>query len=175
MSRNRPTGPRAGAAEVSGKQVVVLICLLTAIGGALFLYLGPKATERRPGLLHLGVRYANEGSRDFLRYGGGDPATRVAFYSIPATEDEPVFARKDLERGRNLVPLEAVPDGNYVVRAEAEGFGAEEFFITVEDGRTRPIEDFPVPDDGHVARNMIGVRFEPARPPTDGTPAARER
>jgi hypothetical protein len=52
--------------ELKGPIVVAMLLILTGIVGSLFIALGPNATERAPGVVHIGVRYANEMSLTFL-------------------------------------------------------------------------------------------------------------
>lgn len=159
-------------AEASGRHVVAGLLALTAIVGSLFLYLGPRATEKNPGVLHVGVRYANERTTAFLKYGKDGPEAELAFLA----PDGSVARRVDgLRIGRNLVPLEGLDDGRYTARIRADGFRPVEVPVVVDGRRLDPAKDF-APAPGRMADyNMLGVRLEPlpgtASGPTDPTGA----
>ncbi|MFP4166120.1 MAG: hypothetical protein ACLFUF_03015 [Opitutales bacterium] len=147
--------------ETGGRYVVIVLLLLTAIAGGLFIYLGPRATEKRPGVLHLGIRYTNERSVDFLRYGKEGPPARIAFID---KDGKAVRAVDKLERGRNLVPIGELPAGPYTARISAPGYEAKRIPVEIEARVLRPAPGFSGSANAHADRNMIGVRLSPDSP-----------
>ncbi|MEM8866699.1 MAG: hypothetical protein AAGC73_00370 [Verrucomicrobiota bacterium] len=145
--------------ELKGPAVVILLLLLTAGVGSMFIYLGPKATEKTPGVLHVGIRYQNEGSIDFLRYGKKGPDARIEFIAA----DGSIPHRMDgLKIGRNLVPLENLEPGTYTARLSANDFRPIELKVVAEGRMINPLETAPIPAGAIADYNMIGVRFKPA-------------
>ena len=88
--------------QPKGNLVVVALLLLTGFVGALFIILGPNATERSPGVLHVGVRYDDESAMRFARYGKNGPGARVDFI---APQGLTAYTVENLQTGRNLVPM----------------------------------------------------------------------
>jgi hypothetical protein len=143
--------------ELKGRYVVALLLLLTGIVGSLFIALGPKATERAPGVVHIGVRYANEMSLDFNQYGKTGPGATI---DLVAADGTVAYTHEGLSIGRNLMPLQGVPNGPYTARLHAPGYHAREIPIIVEGRMINPPKD-AVFETGTLADyNMIGVRFE---------------
>jgi hypothetical protein len=144
--------------EPQGKYVAIGLVVLTAIVGSLFIYLGPKATGKTPGILHVGIRYANENSLAFTRYSKTGPGARIEFVaadgSIPHSFD-------NLKIGRNLVPIKNLTDGPYTARLSAEGFRTVEVPVIVEGRMLNPPNDAQFAHGTHADYNMVGVRFEP--------------
>ena len=143
--------------ELKGGLVVALLLLLTGIVGTLFIVLGPKATEKSPGVIHIGVRYANERSLEFNQYGKSGPGATI---EIVAPDGKIAYTHKKLQIGRNLMPLKDIPNGHYTARLSAPGYVSKELPIAVEGRMINPPKDAKL-DDGSIADyNLIGVRFE---------------
>ena len=143
--------------ELKGGLVVALLLLLTGIVGTLFIVLGPKATEKSPGVIHIGVRYANERSLEFNQYGKNGPGATI---EIVAADGKVAYTHKNLQIGRNLMPLKDIPNGQYTARLSAPGYVSRELPIIVEGRMINPPKDAKL-DDGSIADyNLIGVRFE---------------
>ena len=143
--------------ELKGGLVVALLLLLTGIVGTLFVVLGPQATEKSPGVIHIGVRYANERSLEFNQYGKSGPGATI---EIVATDGKVVYTHENLQIGRNLMPLKDIPNGRYMARLSAPGYVSRELPIIVEGRMINPPKDAKL-DDGSIADyNLIGVRFE---------------
>lgn len=144
--------------ESQGKYVVIGLILFTAIVGSLFIYLGPKATEKTPGILHVGIRYANEHTMEFTQYSKTGPGARIEFIaadgSIPHTVERLVI-------GRNLVPISNLTDGSYTVRLSAEDFVTVEIPMIAEGRMLNPPKNAKFMPGTHADYNMIGVRFAP--------------
>jgi hypothetical protein len=142
-----------------GKYVAIGLVVFTAIVGSLFIYLGPKATEKTPGILHVGIRYANEHTMEFTQYGKTGPGALIEFIapdgSIPHSVER-------LAIGRNLVPISNLSEGTYTVRLSAEGFLTVEVPMIAEGRMLNPPKDATFAEGTHADYNMIGVRFEPA-------------
>ena len=144
--------------EMRGRFVVVLLLVLTGVVGMLFIALGPQATERSPGVVHVGVRYANEMTIEFNQYGKTGPGATI---ELVDPSGEIAYTFENLKIGRNLLPLRDVPSGPYTARLSALGYKAREVPIIVEGRMLNPPKD-AVLEPGTIADfNMIGVRFEP--------------
>ena len=126
---------------------------------SLFIYLGPKATEKTPGILHVGVRYANEHMMEFTKYSKTGPAARIEFIATDGTIPHSV---ERLAIGRNLVPISNLTDGPYTVRLSAEDYVTVEVPMIAEGRMLNPPKDAEFTEGTHADYNMIGVRFEPA-------------
>ena len=143
--------------ELKGGLVVALLLLLTGIVGTLFIVLGPQATEKSPGVIHIGVRYANERSLEFNQHGKNGPGATI---EIVAADGKVAYTHENLQIGRNLMPLKDIPNGHYIARLSAPGYVARELPIIVEGRMINPPKDATL-DDGSIADyNLIGVRFE---------------
>ena len=143
--------------ELKGGLVVALLLLLTGIVGTLFIVLGPQATEKSPGVIHIGVRYANERSLQFNQYGKSGPGATI---EIVAADGKVAYTHENLQIGRNLMPLKDIPNGHYKARLSAPGYVSRELPIIVEGRMINPPKDAKL-DDGSIADyNLIGVRFE---------------
>ena len=138
--------------------IVIGLLLLTSIVGSLFIYLGPKATEKSPGILHVGIRYANENTMEFAQYGKKGPGGRIEF--IAPDGSIPYFVN-DLVIGRNLVPIIDLTDGPYTARLSANGFRTVEIPMIVQGRMLNPPQDIQFKQGTHADYNMIGIRFEP--------------
>lgn len=143
--------------ELKGGLVVALLILLTAIVGGLFIVLGPKATERSPGVVHIGVRYANERSLEFNQYGKNGPGATI---ELIAPDGRAVYFYENLRIGRNLMPLKDVSNGPYIARLSAPGYKSREVPIIVEGRMINPPRGAQLEDGTLADYNMIGVRFE---------------
>ena len=144
--------------EMRGPFVVVLLLTLTGVVGTLFIALGPQATERSPGVIHVGVRYANEMSIEFNRYGKTGPGATI---ELIASGGGIAYTFENLKIGRNLVPLQDIPSGPYTARLSAPGYTTCEVPVIVEGRMLNPPKDATL-ESGTIADfNMIGVRFEP--------------
>ena len=143
--------------ELKGGLVVALLLLLTGIVGTLFIVLGPQATEKSPGVIHIGVRYANERSLQFNQYGKSGPGATI---EIVAADGKVAYTHEKLQIGRNLMPLKDIPNGQYTARLSAPGYETREIPIIVEGRMINPPKEARL-DDGSIADyNLIGVRFE---------------
>ena len=143
--------------ELKGGLVVALLLLLTGIVGTLFIVLGPQATEKSPGVIHIGVRYANERSLQFNQYGKSGPGATI---EIVAADGKVAYTHKNLQIGRNLMPLKGIPNGHYMARLSAPGYVSRELPIIVEGRMINPPKDAKLDDGSIVDYNLIGVRFE---------------
>ena len=142
---------------IPGIYVIASLLVLTAIVGSLFIYLGPKATEKSPGVLHVGIRYSNENTLDFARYGKVGPGARIEFINTDEIIDHSV---ENLSIGRNLVPIKNLTDGLYTIRLSAEEFRTIELKMIAQGRMLNPPEDAQFDPETYADYNMIGVRFE---------------
>jgi hypothetical protein len=143
--------------EIKGGLVVALLLLLTGIVGTLFIVLGPQATEKSPGVIHIGVRYANERSLEFNQYGKNGPGATIEIVALDGTI---AYTHQKLQIGRNLMPLKNSANGNYIARLSAPGYKTREVPIIVEGRMINPPKDAKLEDGSIVDYNMIGVRFD---------------
>ena len=143
--------------ELKGGLVVALLLLLTGIVGTLFIVLGPQATEKSPGVIHIGVRYANERSLEFNQYGKNGPGAKI---EIVAPDGKVAYTHENLQIGRNLMPLKDIPNGLYMARLSAPGYLTREVPIIVEGRMINPPKDAKLEDGSVADYNLIGVRFE---------------
>ena len=133
--------------ELKGGLGVALLLLLTGIVGTLFIVLGPQATEKSPGVIHIGVRYANERSLEFNQYGKNGPGATI---EIVAADGKVAYTHENLQIGRNLMPLKDIPNGHYIARLSAPGYVSRELPILVQ-GRINKPPRAPNVDDGSMA------------------------
>lgn len=143
--------------DVPGIYIVICLFVLTAIVGSLFIYLGPKATEKSPGVLHVGIRYFNENTIDFMRYGKKGPGALIEFIASDGNID---YSVDGLSTNRNLVPIKKLNDGLYTVRLSAEGFRTIELEMIAEGRMLNPPKDIQFEPGTYADYNMIGVCFE---------------
>ncbi|MEC7274131.1 MAG: hypothetical protein VXU48_02690 [Verrucomicrobiota bacterium] len=143
--------------ELKGGLVVTLLLILTALVGSLFIFLGPKATERSPGVVHIGVRYANERSFEFNQYGKNGPGATI---ELVAADSKVAYTYSNLRIGRNLMPLKDVADGPYIAKLSAPGYHTREVPIIVEGRMINPPKGAQLEAGTLADYNMIGVRFE---------------
>ena len=143
--------------ELNGGLVAALLLLLTGIVGTLFIVLGPQATEKSPGVIHIGVRYANERSLEFDQHGKNGPGATI---EIVAADGKVAFTHENLQIGRNLMPLKDIPNGHYTARLSAPGYETRELPIIVEGRMLNPPKDAKLEDGSIADYNLIGVRFE---------------
>jgi len=141
-----------------GKYVVIGLILFTAIVGGLFIYLGPKATEKTPGILHVGIRYANEHTIEFTQYSKTGPGARIEFI---AEDGSIAHTVKRLAMGRNLVPISNLTDGTYTLRLSSDDFETVKLTMIAEGRMLNPPKGAVFPEGTHADYNMIGVRFTP--------------
>lgn len=147
--------------ELRGSLVTTLLILLTAVVGTLFIVLGPRATERSPGVVHIGIRYSDEMSLRFNPYGTIGPGATI---EIVSSMDEVIYTQRDLQIGRNLMPLQDVDNGHYRARLSAPGYLAREIPIIIEGKKLYPAHPSEAQADLLVDDNLIGVRFHPKDP-----------
>ena len=149
--------------HLKGNLVVLLLLILTGSFGALFIILGPKATERNPGVLHLGVRYDDESAMRFARYGKSGPGARVDFID---SEEQTFYSVENLKLGRNLVPIgpDQLPPGLYTARITAPGYQATDISVETEGRMLNPQKDAPLPDNARADYNLIGARLVSKEP-----------
>ena len=148
---------RENTLVVPGVYIVICLIVLTGIVGSLFIYLGPKATDKSPGVLHVGIRYSNENTVDFLRYGKKGPGARMEFV---ASDGSIHYTVEDLSISRNLVPIKDLTDGPYTVRLSAEGFHSIELTMIARGRMLNPPPDAQFEAGTYADYNMIGVRFK---------------
>lgn len=146
------------APELKGRYVVLLILALTAVVGSFFIYLGPKATSKTPGIVHVGVRFLNEQTIDFLKYGKKGPPATIEFINAAGKQ---VYEMEDLKLGRNLIPLDNIPSGPYTVRVSSTDFETAELPIVVEGRMLNPPSEVEFTPGTYADYNMIGVRLKP--------------
>ncbi|HBM85259.1 MAG TPA: hypothetical protein DD423_00420 [Opitutae bacterium] len=146
------------AFESQGKYVAIGLVIFTAIVGSLFIYLGPKATEKTPGILHVGIRYANEHMVEFTQYSKTGPGARIEFIAADGSIPHSV---ERLAMGRNLVPISNLKDGSYTVRLSSEDYLSVELTMIAEGRMLNPPKDATFAEGTHADYNMIGVRFQP--------------
>lgn len=146
--------------ELKGGLVVILLVLLTGIVGMLFIVLAPQATEKSPGVVHIGVRYSNEMSLEFNQYGKSGPGAKI---EIVGPQGEVVYTNGNLQIGRNLMPLQDIEDGPYTARLSAPGYQQREVPIIVQGRMINPPKGVELKKGLLADYNMIGVRFEPQR------------
>ncbi len=143
--------------DIPGPYIVVCLIVLTGIVGSMFIYLGPKATEKSPGVLHVGIRYSNENTIDFLKYGKKGPGAHIDFI---APDGSVPYSVDNLSISRNLVPIKNLDDGYYTVRLSAEGFHTIELTMIAEGRMLNPPLNTQFEPGTYADYNMIGVRFE---------------
>ena len=104
---------------LKGNHVVAALIILTCTVGGLFIVLGPKATEKNPGVLHVGIRFADERSIEFTRFSLGGPGARIEFINNKGVV---MYHYDNLKIGRNLVPIEPdnLPSGRYLARLSVQ-------------------------------------------------------
>ena len=141
-----------------GKYVAIGLAVFTAIIGSLFIYLGPKATEKTPGILHVGVRFANEHMVEFTQYSKTGPGARIEFIAADGSIPHSV---ERLAMGRNLVPISNLSDGLYTVRLSSADYISVEMPMIAEGRMLNPPKDAQFSLGTHADYNMIGVRFAP--------------
>ena len=141
-----------------GKYVAIGLVVFTAIVGSLFIYLGPKATEKTPGILHVGIRYANEHMVEFTQYSKTGPGARIEFIAADGTIPHSV---ERLAMGRNLVPISNLSDGTYTVRLSSGDYESVELTMVAEGRMLNPLKDAEFAEGTHADYNMIGVWFKP--------------
>lgn len=144
--------------ELKGGLVVALFVALTGIVGTLFIVLGPQATEKSPGVVHIGVRYSDEMSLAFNQHGKTGPGAKI---QIISPQGEIAYTHENLQIGRNLMPLQRIEDGNYTARLSAPGYRTREIPIIVEGRMINPPKGIELERGSLADYNMIGVRFEP--------------
>lgn len=144
--------------ELKGNYVVLLILALTAVVGSLFIYLGPRATAKTPGIVHVGLRYMNEQTIEFLKYGKKGPPAKIEFID---QNGDSIYTFSELRLGRNLVPLEDLPTGPYTIRVSSEDFKSAEISVIIEGRMLNPAPDIAFTPGTYADYNMIGVRLWP--------------
>lgn len=143
--------------ELKGPIVVAMLLILTGIVGTLFMVIGPSATEKAPGVVHIGVRYTNERSLEFNQYGKTGPGATI---KIIAPDGKVAYTHENLQIGRNLMPLKGITNGVYTARLSAPGYQTRNVPIIVEGRMINPPKDAEFEKGTHADYNMIGVRFE---------------
>ena len=143
--------------NIPGTYIVLGLLALTAIVGSLFIHLSPKATEKSPGVLHVGIRYSNEKTIDFMRYHKQGPGAKIEFIAPDGTL---VYTADNLGLGRNLVPIKDLENGAYIVRISAEGFHAVELTMIAQGRMLNPPSDAQFEKGTFADYNMIGVLLD---------------
>lgn len=146
---------------MKGKYVAIILVVLTGIVGALFIYLGPRATEKNPGVIHVGIRYIDEMTIDFTHYPKGGPGATI---ELIAPDGSIAYTFERLTIGRNLMPLQGVPDGPYLARLSAPDYQTVDVPIIVEGRMINPPKGAEFSPGTHADYNMIGVWFEKSEP-----------
>ena len=146
--------------NVPGVYIVLGLFILTASVGSLFIYLSPRATQKSPGVLHVGIRYANENTIDFMRYGKQGPGAKIEFIS---KDGAPVYAVDNLALGRNLVPIKDLSNEVYTVRLSAAGYRTIELTMIARGRMLNPPENATFEHGTYADYNMIGVEFSKNR------------
>ncbi|MGC6455821.1 MAG: hypothetical protein ACON39_05680 [Coraliomargaritaceae bacterium] len=144
--------------HLKGNLVVLTLLLLTGSVGALFIILGPTATERSPGVLHVGIRYNDEGAMRFARYGKNGPGARIDFLNAVKTS---VYSVENLKIGRNLVPIgpDQLPTGLYTARLSAPGYQSTDIFVEIEGRMLNPQKEAFLPANARADYNLIGAQL----------------
>lgn len=145
--------------EFKGKYAVFSLVLLTGIVGGLFIFVGPQATEKSPGVLHVGIRYLDENSMRFAQYPKSGPGAAIEFLN---PEGVTIYRFDNLKIGRNLVPIEPdnIPSGDYIARLSARDYETVELPVVIEGRMLNPLRGVEFEANSHADYNMIGVRFE---------------
>lgn len=148
-----------------GKLVVLALVLLTAVVGALFVTLGPKALKTSPGVLHLGIRYADERSMDFTRHPKGGPGARL---KILDAKGKQVLEQRDMQIGRNLIPIDRerlIEGADYLLQIDAEGYKGLSIPATLSGRSLNPAPQISPSSQEHrdysFESNLLGVRLYP--------------
>ncbi len=146
--------------ELKGYYVAIALVILTGVVGMMFIVLGPQATEKSPGVLHVGVRYVDENSIAFSRFDKSGPGALLEFLDSSGVV---VYEVADLKIGRNLVPIETenLPSGPYTARLSAPEYQAVTVEVLVEGRMLNPVKGKEFAAGAHADYNMIGVRFRP--------------
>ena len=146
--------------ELKGYYVAIALFLLTGIVGLMFIVLGPQATEKSPGVLHVGVRYIDENSIAFSRFDKSGPGAQLEFLDATGAV---VYQVAALKIGRNLVPIEPeqLPGGQYTARLSAPEYQTTSVEVLVEGRMLNPVKNAEFPPGLHADYNMLGVRFCP--------------
>lgn len=145
---------------MKGKYIVFILVALTGIVGGLFIVLGPEATEKNPGVLHVGIRYSDEMSMAFTRYPKGGPGATIRFLDASG---QVAYEFENLKTGRNLVPIgpDRIPEGLYTAEISADGYLPRQLPVVVEGRMLNPPKDADYEIGTHADYNMVGVRLEP--------------
>lgn len=143
-----------------GKHIVFFLFLLTAAIGAMFIYLGPKAIQSNPGVLHLGIRYSDEFTVDFTRFPKGGPGAVLEIYDLSG---QIVQQHRDLSMGRNLIPIhsEKYKDHLYTIKISAPSYKSVRIQAQNIHRTLIPAEDFVESEQILFEPNLIGVRLKP--------------
>ena len=146
--------------ELKGYYVAMALVVLTGIVGMMFIVLGPQATERSPGVLHVGIRYVDENSIGFSRFPKSGPGALLEFLN---SEGSVVYQMADLKIGRNLVPIESaqLPNGHYTARLSAPEYQATTIPVVVEGRMLNPVKGSTLTAGTLADYNMLGVRLRP--------------
>ncbi len=150
---------RRATFELKGNIVVIGILLLTAVVGSLFIYLGPKATEKTPGIVHVGVRFKDEGTINFLRYGKKGPEASIEF--IEQKTGISAYTFNGLRMGRNLIPIQDIPTGPYIAKVSSNDYAPSEVVVIIKGRMLNPPKDTKLAAGTYVDYNMIGARLSP--------------
>ena len=143
-----------------GKYIVFSLFLLTAIIGASFIYLGPKALQTNPGVLHLGIRYADEFSIDFTRFPKGGPGAVLEIYD----ENQVLIDRyENLSMGRNLIPIdpEKFKHRLYSFHISAPSYKSVQIEVQNQNRILSAINNHTEKENVLIEPNLLGVRLEP--------------
>lgn len=167
MAADAPSPPTsaADAPQLAGWKVVLGILLpLLLVGTGLFMVMQPRITAKKPGHLHVGVRFADEGTVAFLGRNGAQPMTRVRIERIAGVTPKPVDMREGLRRGRNILTLEELDAGVYQFTFSSDGYLSETFRFEKTGDTWLPLPGQVEPGDGdQLMEQFIGLRFQPER------------
>ena len=154
----------------SGKFIVFSLIVLTAIVGALFIYIGPKALQTNPGVFHLGIRYADEFGIEFTRYPKGGPGATL---EIISSKGELIGRFDRLVMGRNLIPIDSKQynSGKYFLKISAKDYHLQIIPALLENKTFSPLLDSKTLNEKNDNKgtfydfsfrdNLLGVRLYP--------------
>ena len=143
-----------------GKHIVFSLFLLTAIIGASFIYFGPKALQTNPGVLHLGIRYADEFSIDFTRFPKGGPGAVLEIYD----QNRILIDRhENLSMGRNLIPIDPkkFKDTLYSLHISSPSYKSVYIEVQNQNRILSARNNHTEKENVLIEPNLLGVRLEP--------------
>lgn len=145
---------------IPGTRLILLVLIpLTVLGGLGFMLLGPVVTAKHPGSLHVGIRFNDEMSVQFIDKNVANPLTRLEI--LPAGEaGAPLRTLENLRRGKNVLELSTLPDGLYRLRFTSPGYAPLEVVMEKTDGEFRDTPKKEVPEGSRVLDQFVGVELQ---------------